>query len=73
MIEPTFKVFLASYDWSGRMGAYQEYKIIVVAETASRAHTWVVMEYRETSPADWTIKEIPTDKDGTHFVSEREC
>ena len=66
-----FKVWHASYSWHGGWGAYQEYEVIVVAESASRAHTWVVMEYKDTAPECWTINEIPTDKDGTHHISER--
>jgi len=69
-IEPSFKVWHAQYSWRGGYGTFQEYDIIVIAETKERAHSWVVMEYQKTSPKDWEVTEIPTNKDGTYFISE---
>jgi hypothetical protein len=66
-----YKVWHCQYYWSGGWGAYQEYDVIAIAETKSRAHTWVVMQYPDTEPKDWSITEIPTDKDGTHYISSR--
>lgn len=69
MSDPVFKVFHCNYSWRGSYGAYDEKHIIVVAETASRAHTWAVMDCPDTEPSLWTIVEIETTKDGSIYIS----
>ncbi len=66
-----YKVFYCSYRWSGRMGAYEEKEVIVIAETEGVALSLVVHEYADTVATDWTATEIPTDKQLVHHVSER--
>lgn len=67
--DPKSKVFHCHYHLSGSYGFFENHDIIVVAESASRAHTWAVMDYPNTSPMLWRIEEIPTNKDGSHHIS----
>lgn len=65
------RVWQCSYSWSGGWGAFQDYEVVVVAEIESKAIGMAVQEFKETDPKLWKAFEIPTDKEGVHFISER--
>ncbi len=62
------KTFLADYYKSFGYGAYDEIKLIIVAENESQAHTWAVMAYPKTDVKEWSFDEIETSSAGCKQV-----
>lgn len=65
------KIWHCHYDWYGRMGAFQYYDCIVVAEIKSKALGMALMRYPDTYVDDWIAYEIPTDKELVYHISSR--
>ena len=69
--DASYRVWLCSYYWIGKMGAYQCYECIVVAEIESKAIGMALMAYPNTDASDWSASEIPIDKEGVHRISDQ--
>jgi hypothetical protein len=70
-VDTGYKVFIARYRWSGSWGAYREIDAVCVAESESMAHTWAVMEYKDTVPDCWSFEELSTESAGCEHISDR--
>ena len=63
------KVYIASYYWSGRYGAYQEYNYVIIAETKEVALGLALESNKESQWENWVIEEIDTENAGVHYVT----
>lgn len=66
------KLFKCQYNWYGPYGCFQEYNVIVVAESETVALGVLLQDYLG-EPKDWTIEEIDINVDIPYsiLISER--
>ena len=65
------KVWIASYNWHGSWGAFQEYEAVVVGETKEVALGLILEEFPNTDASIWAINEIDTNTAKAHYISQR--
>lgn len=56
------RTFIATFDWRGGRGAYDEITSVVIANTKEEALGLVLEEHKTTQARYWSVEEVDTTK-----------